>query len=231
MLNITDYPKAEKVFSFFSDITKIPRGSGNRTKITEYLVQFAKDRALEVIKDEYDNVIIKKSATPGYESRPTVIIQSHTDMVAEKTPDCPLDMAKDGLITYRDGDFIHAKGTSLGGDDGIGVAYTLAILDSSTIPHPNIEALFTSDEEIGLVGASKLDTSKLQGKILINVDSDLEGIFTVGCAGGLRVDSRLGIEREDCGGKIYELTVGGLLGGHSGIEIDKGRSNAIKVMG
>lgn len=230
MLNITDYPKAEKVFSFFSDITKIPRGSGNRTKITEYLVQFAKDRVLEVIKDEYDNVIIKKSATPGYESRPTVIIQSHTDMVAEKTPDCPLDMARDGLITYRDGDFIRAKGTSLGGDDGIGVAYTLAILDSSTIPHPNIEALFTSDEEIGLIGASKLDTSKLQGKILINVDSDLEGIFTVGCAGGLRVDSRLGIEREACGGKIYELTVGGLLGGHSGVEIDKNRANAIKII-
>ena len=230
MIDITDYPKAEKVFSYFFEITKIPRGSGNRTKITEYLVRFANERNLEVIRDGNDNVIIKKNATKGYEDRPTVIIQAHTDMVAEKTPDCPLDMEKDGLIVFRDGDFIRAKGTSLGGDDGIGVAFALTILDSNDIPHPNVEAIFTSDEEIGLLGASKLDTSNLEGKFLINVDSDWEGIFTVGCAGGLRVDSRLPILREEYHGKSYELTVGGLLGGHSGVEIDKNRANAIKII-
>lgn len=230
MINITDYPPAEKVFSYFYELTQIPRGSGNRTRITEYLVNFAKERNLEFIKDDYDNVIIKKKATDGYEKRPAVILQSHTDIVAEKTPECPLNLETDALKVFIDGDFIRAEGTSLGGDDGVGVAYALAILDSSDIQHPALEAVFTSDEEIGLLGASKLDTSKLKGKILINVDSDLEGIFTVGCAGGLRVDSRLSVSREAFQGNAYELTVGGLLGGHSGMEIDKNRANAIKII-
>ena len=230
MLAIKDYPRAEKVFLYFYEITQIPRGSGNRKKITDYLVNFAKERNLDVIKDEQDNVIIKKSATPGYENKPTIILQGHTDIVAEKTPDCPLDMEKEGLKVFRDGDFIRAEGTSLGGDDGIGIAYALAILGSNDIPHPAIEAVFTSDEEIGLIGATRLDTSVLNGKALINLDSDQEGIFTVGCAGGIRIDSELSISRETAKGSVYEINVGGLLGGHSGIEIDKNRANAIKIL-
>ena len=231
MLEIKDYPKAKRVFDFFSEISDIPRGSGNTEGITNYLVNFAKARNLEVIRDEYDNVIIKKNATEDYENKPTVIIQGHTDLVAEKKPDCTLDMTKDGLKLYREGDLIRADGTSLGGDDGVAVAYALAILDSSDIPHPAIEALFTSDEEIGLIGATGLDASHLNGKILINVDSDIEGTFTVGCAGGVRVDTELPITREKCEKKKYTLTVGGLLGGHSGMEIDKNRANAIKIIG
>ena len=231
MININDDPTAEKVFRFFSEISDIPRGSGNTKGIAEYLVKFANERKLEVIRDSCDNVIIKKDGTDGYESKPAVIIQGHTDIVAEKTPDCPLDMEKDGLKLYRDGDYLRAEGTSLGGDDGVAVAYALAILDSSDIPHPPIEALFTSDEETGLIGATGLDASDLNGKLLINVDSDLEGVFTVGCAGGVRVDATLSISRESFEGKVYKLTVGGLLGGHSGMEIDKNRANAIKILG
>ena len=230
MIEINDFPNAKKVFDFFFEISKIPRGSGNTEGITAYLVDFAKSRGLEVVKDSYNNVIIKKNATEGYENRPTVIIQGHTDLVAEKTPECPLDMNKDSLELYRDGDFIRAKGTSLGGDDGVAVAYALAILDSSDIPHPPIEALFTSDEEIGLIGATGLDASNLNGKLLINVDSDIEGTFTVGCAGGIRVDAELSLTEEKCDKTFYNLTVGGLLGGHSGMEIDKNRANAIKIL-
>ena len=230
MIEINDFPNAKKVFDFFFEISKIPRGSGNTEGITAYLVDFAKSRGLEVVKDSYNNVIIKKNATEGYENRPTVIIQGHTDLVAEKTPECPLDMTKDSLELYRDGDFIRAKGTSLGGDDGVAVAYALAILDSSDIPHPPIEALFTSDEEIGLIGATGLDASNLNGKLLINVDSDIEGTFTVGCAGGIRVDAELSLTEEKCDKTFYNLTVGGLLGGHSGMEIDKNRANAIKIL-
>ena len=231
MIQINDYPSAEKVFRFFSEISDIPRGSGNTKGIAYYLVSFANERGLEVIKDEFDNVIIKKTATKGYEDRPTVILQGHTDIVAEKTPDCPLDLKTEGLKLYRDRDFLRAEGTSLGGDDGVAVAYALAILDSDDIPHPSIEVLLTSDEEVGLTGATGLDASCLKGKILINIDSDLEGIFTVGCAGGIRVDAVLGVSREAFEGVTYKLTVGGLLGGHSGMEIDKNRANAIKLLG
>lgn len=231
MIEIKDFPSAKRVFDFFSEISDIPRGSGNTQGIADYLVNFAKSRNLEVIRDGYDNVIIKKSATSGYEGKPTVILQGHTDIVAEKKPDCKIDMQKEGLKLYRDSDFLRAEGTSLGGDDGVAVAYALAILDSKDIPHPPIEALFTSDEETGLIGATGLDASCLNGKILINVDSDIEGIFTVGCAGGLRVDVKLPISKEKCDKRTYRLTVGGLLGGHSGMEIDKNRANAIKIMG
>lgn len=229
MINIPEYPEVKSVFYFFEEISKIPHGSSNTKPIADYLVRFAAERGLEFYRDEADNVIIKKGATAGYESRPAVIIQGHTDMVAEKAPDCDKNMETEGLDLYRDGDFLRARGTTLGGDDGIAVAYALAILDASDIPHPPIEALFTSDEEIGLLGAAALDTSRLDGKIMINVDSDEEGIFTVGCAGGGRIDIKIPIEREACDGKRYTLKVGGLAGGHSGIEIGRGRENAIKI--
>lgn len=229
MINIQEYPEAEKVFRFFEEISKIPHGSGNTAKIADYLVTFAKERGLFVYRDGVDNVVIKKGATSGYESRPTVIIQGHTDMVAEKLPNLDKDMQTEGLLIYRDGDFLRAKGTTLGGDDGVAVAYALAILDSDDIAHPAIEALFTSDEETGLIGASALDTSVLDGKIMINVDSDDEGVFTVGCAGGARVDIKIPVSFSTSENQGYTLKVCGLTGGHSGIEIGNGRENAIKI--
>lgn len=230
-LNITDDKSAIKVFEFFEEISKVPRGSSNTKKIADYLVDFARSRALEFYRDEYDNVIIKKEATEGYEARPTVILQGHTDIVADKIKSSKKNLEKEGLELYRDGDFIRAKETTLGADDGIAMAYALALLNSSDIPHPKIEALFTSDEEIGLIGASALDTSNLDGKIMINVDSDEEGVFTVGCAGGLRMDLEFNAERKLTDGNLYKLSISGLMGGHSGVEINKGRLNAIKELG
>ena len=230
MIDFSEFKNAESVFKYFLEISKIPHGSGNTALIADYLVAFAKERRLEHYRDEANNVIIKKPATAGFESRPTVIIQGHTDMVAEKLPNSAKNMETEGLEVYRDGDFLRAAGTTLGGDDGVAVAYCLALLDSTDIPHPPIEALFTSDEEIGLIGAGALDTSKLDGKIMINVDSDDEGIFTVGCAGGVRNDVTLKISVAPSNDKKYKLTVSGLLGGHSGVEIDRGRANAIKLL-
>ncbi len=230
MIDFSDFKDAERVFHFFEEFSKIPHGSENTSHIADYLVNFAKARDLEYSRDAYNNVIIKKPATKGYEDRPTVIFQGHTDMVADKTHNCAIDMAKDGLDLYRDGDFLRARGTTLGGDDGVAIAYSLAILDSDDIDHPAFEALFTSDEEIGLIGATALDTSGLDGKLMINIDSDIEGIFTVGCAGGLRMDIRLPFTKKEIKKNLYKLSVSGLAGGHSGMEIDKGRINAIKVL-
>lgn len=229
MLDFSDFPNSQKALSFFEEFSKIPRGSGNTKAIADYLVRFANDRSLEVIRDASDNVIIRKPATSGYEGHPGVILQGHTDIVALKTPDCPIDMEKDGLQLYRDGDFLRARGTTLGGDDGVAMAYAMAILDSDDIPHPELEAVFTSDEETGLIGATALDASVLRGRMLINIDSDEEGIFTVGCAGGGRIDLSLSVKAKTYIGNICKLTISGLKGGHSGVEIDKNRANAIKV--
>jgi len=229
MLKFSDYPNADRVFFYFEEISKIPHGSYNTAPIADYLENFAKTHSLDYKRDSADNVIIKKNATAGFETRPTVILQGHTDMVVEKTADCAKNLDTDGLDLYVDGDFIRAKGTTLGGDDGVAVAYMLAILESSSIPHPALEMLFTSDEEVGLLGADALDTSSLNGKIMINIDSDDEGIFTVGCAGGARVDFSLPIKRCPSTHKYYKLSVSDLLGGHSGVEIDKCRANAIKL--
>ena len=230
MINFSDFKNAEKVFRFFEEFSKIPHASENTSAIADYLVDFAKSRGLSYLRDAADNVIIRKSATPGYENRPTVIFQGHTDMVADKTADCDIDMEKEGLRLYRDGDFLRAEGTTLGGDDGVAIAYALAILDSNDIEHPNFEALFTSDEEIGLIGATALDASQLNGKTMINIDSDVEGIFTVGCAGGMRMDIKINLEKTKVRKGLFKISVSGLMGGHSGTEIDKGRVNAIKVI-
>ena len=230
MLNIPEYENAKKVFHFFEEISKIPHTSENTKEIADYLENFAKERNLFCVRDEANNVIIRKCAAAGYENRPAIILQGHTDMVADKLPDASIDMLRDGLDIYRDGDFIKARGTTLGADDGIAVAYALAILDSEDIPHPEFEAVFTSDEEIGLIGATGLDGTLINGKRMINIDSDEEGIFTAGCAGGVRVDISLPFSMEDFIGKTYKLSIKGLLGGHSGIDIDKGRANAIKLI-
>ena len=231
MLDIHEYKDAEKVFRFFEQISLIPHGSTNTAPIADFLENFAKTRNLWYYRDNADNVIIRKPATKGYEQRPAVIFQGHTDMVADKIKECAKDLEKEGLEIYRDGDFIRAAGTTLGGDDGVAIAYALAVLDSDDIPHPEFEALFTSDEEIGLLGAEALDASHLKGRLLVNIDSDDEGVFTVGCAGGLRTDSVMSIEREECKSNLWKLCVKGLKGGHSGVEIDKGRANAIKLLG
>lgn len=229
MLNIPEYPTAAAVFAFFEEISRIPRPSGHTAAIADHLVAFAKERGLYCRRDGHDNVLIRKPATPGYESRPTVILQGHIDMVAEKLPGLAKDMTQEGVELYRDGDFLRARGTTLGADDGVAIAYTMAILDSHTIPHPELEVLLTSDEEIGLLGAAALDVSDIRGRILINIDSDGEGIFTVGCAGGVRADILLPVERTQKTAPTWCLTVTGLRGGHSGAEIDKGRVNAVKL--
>lgn len=230
MLNINDHKSIEKVVRFFEEFSAIPHGSGNTSLIADYLVDFAVNRGLDHVRDNADNVIIRKKATAGYEDRPAIIFQGHLDMVAEKKPGAPIDMEKEGLTLYRDGDFLRAENTTLGGDDGVALAYALALLDSDDIPHPDFEAVFTSDEEIGLLGAVAIDPNEIKGRLLINIDSDEEGVFTVGCAGGMRSDVTLPVRREASVNPTYRLKTSGFKGGHSGVEIDKGRVNASKAL-
>ena len=230
MLNISDHKSIEKVVRFFEEFSAIPHGSGNTSMIADYLVDFAKKRNLEYTRDTADNVVIRKKATQGLENRPAIIFQGHLDMVAEKKPGAAIDMEKDGLKLYRDGDFLRAKDTTLGGDDGVALAYALAVLDSDDIAHPDFEAVFTSDEEIGLLGAVAIDPEAIKGRLLINIDSDEEGVFTVGCAGGMRSDVVLPVRRTSSESECYRLKASGFKGGHSGVEIDKGRVNANKAL-
>ncbi len=230
-MGVLEGKEPEKVFRFFEEIAAIPHGSGNVKQISDYLVEFAKKRNLKYRQDEKLNVIIWKDGTPGYENADTVILQGHMDMVAVKTADCDKDMKKEGLELQTDGDFLCAKGTSLGGDNGIAVAYALAVLDSDTIAHPPVEAVFTVDEEIGLLGAAYIDTSDLKGRKLLNMDSEDEGVFTVSCAGGATVECILSYHRAPTNARIIEIKIDGFTGGHSGVEIDKGRANANCIMG
>lgn len=223
------YP--EKVFYYFEQISAIPRGSGNVKKIADYLCFFAKVRQLEWERDEADNVIIRKPATPGYEDAATVILQGHTDMVCAKTEESTHDFLKDPLDLRVEDGWLSANGTTLGGDNGIAVAYGLAILASEDLQHPPLEVVFTSDEEIGLLGAKALDMSRLKGKYLLNLDSESEGILTVSCAGGSMTTVTLPFTRSHEAGKVYKVTFSGLLGGHSGAEIHKGRANAAVLFG
>ncbi len=221
----------QNVFHFFEEITKIPHGSGNVGQISDYLVKFARDRGLFCIQDELKNIIIVKEAVPGYEDEPIVILQGHMDMVAVKKPDCDIDMAKEGLRIAVRGDEIYAQGTSLGGDDGIAVAYALALLDSDTIKHPRLEVIVTVDEEVGMDGARCSYLSMLTGNRMVNLDSEEEGIFLTSCAGGARVKGKLPLSEARRQGVAVEVTVGGLLGGHSGGEIHKERGNSNCLMG
>ncbi len=221
----------ERVFYYFEEISAIPHGSGNTAAISEYCVAFAKQHGLAVEQDKLGNVIIKKSATQGYEDHPTVIIQGHLDMVCEKAADSEHDFERDGLDLGIEGDWVYANGTTLGGDDGIAVAMALAILEADDLPHPPLEVLLTVDEEIGLLGAAALNGSVLDGRLLINIDSEDEGVLTVSCAGGVRANVAIPIERTRNSWDTYKITVDGLRGGHSGVEIDKGRLNSNIVMG
>ena len=220
-----------RVFTYFEEMCQIPHGSRNLQKISDYFVKFAKEKNLEYVQDEALNVIIKKPASKGYENCPPVIIQGHMDMVAVKKPDCDIDLMTEGLKPMTDGKFVWAKGTSLGGDDGIAVAYAMAILESDDIKHPPLEVIITTDEEIGMDGAIALDASKIKGRRMLNIDSEAEGELLVSCAGGMRVNCYLPIKRENKTGLRYRLTIDGLQGGHSGVEIHKERGNANCILG
>lgn len=211
---------------FFEEISRIPRGSGNTRAISDYCAAFARDRGLRWIREPCHNVLIFKDATAGYETHPAVMIQGHLDMVCEKDPDCPIHMDRDGLRLKRTGEWLFAEGSTLGADDGIAVAYALALLDSDRIPHPPLEVVLTVDEETGMDGARLIDPAPLKARTLLNIDSEAEGILTVGCAGGCRAEVRWNAARSAVSGAAWRIAVGGLRGGHSGMDIDKGRANA-----
>ena len=220
-----------RVFNFFEEICSIPHGSGNVKQISDYLVNFAKERDLKYRQDEKYNVIIWKGGSAGYEASEPVVLQGHMDMVAVKVDGCEKDLETEGLDLEVNGDLISARGTSLGGDDGIAVAYTLAILDDFSMAHPPIEAIFTVDEEIGMLGATDIDVSDLKGRLFMNMDSEDEGVFTVSCAGGAMTTCNLPYKTEAAEATVIEVRMDGFAGGHSGVEIDKGRMNANVAMG
>ena len=221
-----------EVFQYFEEISSIPRGSGNEKRISDYLVSFAKEHNLEVIQDKALNVIIKKPGTRGYEESPGVVIQGHMDMVCEKRPDVIHDFMADPIQLKIVEDMLYANGTTLGGDDGIAVAMGLAVLASDTLEHPPVELVVTTSEETGMDGAHVLDPKNVSGKTLINIDSEEEGILTVSCAGGCtsRINIPIIWESADPGRAAYTIDISGLQGGHSGVEIHKGRANANKLM-
>lgn len=226
-----DQIQPKEVFHWFAEISAVPRGSRNEKAISDFLVRFAKERSLEVYQDEALNVIIKKPGTKGYEQSPTVILQGHMDMVCEKTADSNHDFLHDPIKLIVEGDTLHADKTTLGGDDGIAVAYALAVLDSNALAHPPLEILITTCEEVGMDGAQALKADHLNGRILFNIDSEEEGIFLVSCAGGANTHTDFKIETETLKGQALSITIDGLLGGHSGMEIIKQRANAIKLLG
>lgn len=222
---------AHDVFAFFKAMNQVPRGSGNEEAISNWLVDFAKERDLEVIQDEAWNVIIKKPASKGYEGAKPVIIQGHMDMVPEKEADSDHDFEKDPIALIVDGDYIHADKTTLGADNGIAVAMALAILDSHEIEHPALEVVITTEEETGMGGAFALDAKHLEARQLINLDSEAEGELLTSCSGGLGTLVSLPIEKEELSpGKCKIIKLTGLQGGHSGMEIDQQRGNAVKLL-
>lgn len=229
MLDLKKYnltPAAEKVFGFFEEISAIPRGSGNMKKIADYCENFAQKFGLKYVRDEADNVVIFKEGTCGFEHNEPIILQGHLDIVCQRTDDSNIDFQNDGLEIYCEGDYIKAHGTTLGADNGIAVSFVLAILSQDDIPHPPIEAVFTTDEEIGLLGANALDTTILKSKKMINLDSETDDVLTVSCAGGQDVVLRLPLSYKTSHGCKITIGFKGLLGGHSGVEIHKGRTNA-----
>ncbi len=220
-----------KVFEYFKALNEIPRGSGNEQEASKWLVDFAKKRNLEVIQDEAYNVIIKKTGTTGYENADTVVLQGHIDMVCEKNKGTEHDFEKDAIKFIVDGDVLRADGTTLGADNGIAVAYGLALLDDNTLEHPPIELLLTTEEETGMGGALALDPKNIEGKMLINIDSEEEGTLLVSCAGGVRQVITLEGDKEAIDGCGLVIEIRGLKGGHSGMDINKERGNSNKLIG
>ena len=220
------------VFEQFARINSIPRPSKREEKMIDYLTRFGRERGLETLVDETGNVLIRKGATPGYEDRETVVLQSHMDMVCDKLVDVEIDFDNDPIQTYVDGEWLRAKGTTLGADDGIGCAIELALLDSADVCHGSIECVFTRDEETGLTGAMGMKPGFMTGKMLINLDSEDEGQIFVSCAGGITTEAHFHFEREDApaGSFFLKASLKGLTGGHSGDDINKKRANGIKLL-
>lgn len=228
-----DNLEPKKVFEYFKLLSSVPHGSGNTKAISDICVDFACEHGLEYYRDDMNNVIIYAPASTGFEDAPTLILQGHLDMVCAKTDDNPIDMEKEPITLVADGEFLHAADTSLGGDNAIAVAVIMALLDDRTLAHPALEAVFTVDEETGMYGADALDCSRLRGRRLLNLDSEEEGVFTAGCAGGLRLNGDLPATFVNVPASFLpcELTVSGLLGGHSGVDIHRNRANSNKLMG
>lgn len=221
-----------KVAEFFAEISKIPRGSGNEKGISDFMVGWAKERNLEVIQDKTLNIIIRKPASKGYENAPGIILQGHMDMVCEKNKGTEHDFLKDPIKLRTEGDMVYATGTTLGADNGLGIAYVMAILDDNSLKHPSIEALMTIEEETSMTGALELDGSLLKNRILLNLDSEEEDEFLVSSAGGTRCVLKYSFEPTNIVGmETYKVLISGLFGGHSGVDIKKGRANAIKLLG
>lgn len=230
-MHILENLEPQNVFYYFEEICRIPHGSGNTGQISDYLKAFADEHGLYCRQDELNNIIMVKEASKGYEDHEPVLLQGHMDMVAVKDADCTIDMTKDGLQLEILGDRLTAKGTSLGGDDGIAVAFGLALLAGEEYRHPRIELILTVDEEVGMEGATGLTVDDLTAKRMINLDQEEEKIFITGCAGGARIDIRKKTETEQVEGVLCKLIISGLQGGHSGQEINKERGNAICLMG
>ena len=230
-MKVLENLEPKSVMKYFEEISQIPRGSKNEKEISDFLVKFAKDRDLEVIQDNFLNVIIKKPATKGFENVPSIIIQGHMDMVCEKNQGTTHDFLKDSLKLRVEDGWIKATGTTLGADNGIAVAFGLALLDSKDIPHPSLEVLITSDEEMGMSGAQNLDISMLNSKILINIDTEEEGELYVSCAGGARGVFEIPLTTVIKESEALHLKVRGLYGGHSGADIHLQRGNANKIIG
>ncbi|WP_276696183.1 aminoacyl-histidine dipeptidase [Blautia hydrogenotrophica] len=230
-MSVLENCEPKRVFYYFEEISKIPHGSKNTKEISDYLVSFAKEHQLRYVQDEYGNIVIYKAASAGYEKLPAVILQGHMDMVCEKEAGSNHDFEKDPLRLKIEDGFVTAEGTTLGADDGIAVAYALALLETDSYAHPALEVVITVDEEVGLLGAQNLDASCLSGKYLINLDSDEEGILLTGCAGGVSAISSIPVKYRNASGWLYEVKIHGLQGGHSGMEIGKNRANANILMG
>ena len=223
-------PKA--LWNKFADLNAVPRPSKKEERVIAFMKDFGAKLNLETIEDEVGNVIIKKPATPGMENRKTIVMQSHLDMVHQKNSGTDFDFDTQGIEMYVDGDWVRAKGTTLGADNGLGVATIMAILESTDIPHPAIEALFTIDEETGMTGAMGLKGGLLEGEVLLNLDTEEDDEIDIGCAGGVDVTATRGYNEEDVPENSvgYTITVSGLNGGHSGMDIHKGLGNANKIM-
>ncbi len=232
MGNVLGELKPGLVWKYFEEITKHPRPSKHEEKVAEYIFSVGKKLNLETVKDAFGNIIIRKHATAGKENLKTVVLQGHIDMVCEKNRDVVHDFDNDPLQIYIDGDFVKAKGTTLGADNGIGVATALAVLEDSTIQHGPLECLFTLDEETGLTGASSLDPKILKGEILLNLDSEELGTFFIGCSGGKNTAAAFTFKPQALPKDMttFEIKVAGLKGGHSGLEINAGLGNAIKIL-
>ncbi len=227
-----EHEKTKEILKWFEEISKIPRCSKNEEKIAQWLVDWAKANNFETKMDKVKNIVIKVPASAGYEESPIVVIQGHMDMVCEKTPDSTHDFSKDPIKLVYDGEWLKADKTSLGSDNGIAIAMAMVMSLDKETGHPPLELLFTVDEETGLTGANALEPGFIEGKLLINIDSEDEGVFTVGCAGGVNSYLSLPFEYNDvpAGYKQYKITAGGMKGGHSGIDIALGKANAIKVL-